>query len=139
MDIPAIATKDKRERTKEKVRMDGLLVSTDGGCDMNATYDELLDRWIASDDVEVIPSVGRTVYFVNIDLKQVEEEKVYALGKDGFLYKSFGGYAEARYAQYYSRWFLDLDEALAQLAKYLTDEETIEEEEFEGVWKAVKL
>lgn len=119
--------------------MDGLLVSTDGGCDMNATYDELLDRWISSDDVEVIPSVGRTVYFVNIDLKQVEEEKVYALGKDGFLYKSFGGYAEALYSQYYSRWFLDLDEALAQLAKYLTDEETIEEEEFEGVWKAVKL
>ena len=38
--------------------MDGLLVSTDGGCDMNATYDELLDRWIDSDDVEVIPSVG---------------------------------------------------------------------------------
>lgn len=137
MAILAIATKDKTNKG-EMSMSDGYLISTDGGCDMNATYDEMLDRWITSDDVEVIPSVGRTVYFVNIDLKKVEEEKVYALGKDGFLYKSFGGFAEAKYKNYYNTWFLDLDEALEQLARYLTDEELIEAEE-NGIWASKPL
>ena len=122
---------------------DGYLFSTDGGCDMNATWDELLGRWVQDGDMEVIPSVGRKVYIVSIDSKQISEEEVYALGKDSFLLKGYRNYkenyGELLYSQYYSKWFLDFNEAAAHLSKYLRNDEKLEEEGFEGVWNVTKL
>jgi hypothetical protein len=123
--------------------MDGQLISADGGVDMMAHYDELLNRFEYDEENTVIPAVGRKIYVISVEAKQISEEEVYALGKDSFLLKGFREYkenfGEMLYSQYYSRWFFDFNEAAAHLNKYLTDEETLEEEGFNGVWNAVRL
>ena len=121
--------------------MDGYLISTDGGLDMDVSRDELLNRTIYPYEEEVIPSVGRTVFVIHG--KQICEEKVYALGSKTFILEGFRSYVdsfgELRYSDYYNRWFYELDDAKRHLSKYLTDDEIIEEDGFTGVWNAVKL
>ena len=117
--------------------------SADGGLDTMGNYDEMLNRTFYDYEEDVIPAVGRKVYVVSIDSKQVCEEEVYALGKESFLLVGFRDYkkdfGELYYRDYYSRWFLDANEALAHLSKYLTDDERLEEEGFDGIWNVVKL
>lgn len=122
--------------------MSGQIYSTDGGIDMTACYDELLGRIYYDNDDTVIPAVGRKVYVVSFDAKQISEEEVYALGANSFLLKGFRNYKETfgelLYIEYFCRWFLDFEEAKAYLERYLTDEETLEEEGVSGLWNAVK-
>ena len=61
--------------------------SMDGGLDMTAQYDEMLNRTYYPYDEAVIPAVGRTVFVVSIDAKQISSEEVYALGQESFLVK----------------------------------------------------
>lgn len=111
--------------------------SVDGGLDMTAQYDEMLNRTYYPYENEVIPAVGRKVYIVSVDAKEIYEEEVYALGQESFLVKGFRTYkehfGELRYNEYFERWFLDGEDAKKHLAKYLTDDEEIDEE-IGGVW-----
>lgn len=117
--------------------------SADGGLDTMASYDEMLNRTFYDYEDTVIPSVGRKVYVVSVDAKQIFAEEVYAIGQESFIVKGYRAlkenFGEFRYDDYFVRWFLDWEDAKKHLEKYLQDGEEIDEEEYEGVWDVKPL
>lgn len=84
-------------------------------------------------DMIVKPMLGRKVYVVNLDGKEIYGFEVYARGHDFFITKGTETwkpeYREIRYDEYGSRWFFLKDEAKEKLNEYLTDEEVIVDED----------